>query len=184
MCFFIGLPSRKQKGTLFLPESDKIKLIDFGGATFEGEYKSRIISTRQYRAPEVIMGCCRWTHSADVWSLACIIIELATGSLYFQTHDNYEHLAMIEKSSGTFPQWMVSRADSEMDKYFRRSPSHSEKVETSPSSGSSSWNHLFFTELRVFGQKGSYLRWPEMIGDRESIDAVASMQTFDVFSTF
>jgi serine/threonine protein kinase len=37
-----------------LPLKQYIKLIDFGGATFKGEYKTKIINTRQYRAPEVI----------------------------------------------------------------------------------------------------------------------------------
>ncbi len=37
------------------PKNDQIKVIDFGGATFSGEYKSRVINTRQYRAPEVIL---------------------------------------------------------------------------------------------------------------------------------
>jgi len=36
----------------------EIKLIDFGGATFDDEHHSRIINTRHYRAPEVILGCC------------------------------------------------------------------------------------------------------------------------------
>ncbi|CAG0926070.1 unnamed protein product [Notodromas monacha] len=33
-----------------------IKLIDFGSATFDDEYHSTIVSTRHYRAPEVILG--------------------------------------------------------------------------------------------------------------------------------
>jgi len=38
-----------------LPLKQLIKIIDFGGATFRGEYKTKIINTRQYRAPEVII---------------------------------------------------------------------------------------------------------------------------------
>jgi len=29
--------------------------------------------------------------------MACIIVELYTGELFFDTHENLEHLAMIEK---------------------------------------------------------------------------------------
>jgi serine/threonine protein kinase len=36
-----------------LPRSSKIKLIDFGGATYNDEHKTRVICTRQYRGPEV-----------------------------------------------------------------------------------------------------------------------------------
>lgn len=52
------------------------------------------------RAPEVILGCCEWSHASDLWSLGCIIVELYTGKLFFDTHDNYEHVAMIEKAIG------------------------------------------------------------------------------------
>ena len=33
-----------------------IRLIDFGSATFSHEHHSKIVSTRHYRAPEVILG--------------------------------------------------------------------------------------------------------------------------------
>lgn len=33
-----------------------IRLIDFGSATFEDEYHSSVVSTRHYRAPEIILG--------------------------------------------------------------------------------------------------------------------------------
>lgn len=49
-----------------------IKLIDFGGATFEYERKSSLINTRQYRAPEVILGL-GWGTPSDMWSLGCIL---------------------------------------------------------------------------------------------------------------
>lgn len=34
----------------------QVKIIDFGSATFEEDYHSSLINTRQYRAPEVILG--------------------------------------------------------------------------------------------------------------------------------
>lgn len=37
-------------------ESTEIRLIDFGSATFENEYHSTVVSTRHYRAPEIILG--------------------------------------------------------------------------------------------------------------------------------
>lgn len=70
----------------FLPENDRVRIIDFGGATEQNEHHSRTINTRQYRSPEVILGCCEWGHVSDVWSIGCIIVELVTGELYFETH--------------------------------------------------------------------------------------------------
>lgn len=36
--------------------SPQIQLIDFGSATFDDEYHSSVVSTRHYRAPEIILG--------------------------------------------------------------------------------------------------------------------------------
>jgi dual-specificity kinase len=35
----------------YLPESDRVKLIDFGGATHTSDRHSSVINTRQYRSP-------------------------------------------------------------------------------------------------------------------------------------
>ena len=40
------------------------------------------IQTRQYRCPEVLLGA-RYSTSADMWSFACLVFELATGDVLF-----------------------------------------------------------------------------------------------------
>ena len=68
---FIGLgkkPVRRMRDS-------RVKLIDFGSATFEWEHHSSVVSTRHYRAPEVILEL-GWSHPCDVWSIGCIIFEL------------------------------------------------------------------------------------------------------------
>ncbi|VVT54477.1 uncharacterized protein SAPINGB_P004095 [Magnusiomyces paraingens] len=76
-----------------------ISLIDFGSAIFNDEYHNNIVSTRHYRAPEIILGV-GWSFPCDVWSIGCIIVELCTGEALFQTHENCEHLALMEKILG------------------------------------------------------------------------------------
>jgi len=44
-----------------------------------------------------------WSYPCDIWSVGCILIEFFTGSALFQTHDNLEHLAMMEKIIGPIP---------------------------------------------------------------------------------
>lgn len=90
-----------------VPQCLDIKIIDFGGATYFNEANDSIINTRQYRSPEVILGCCKWDEKSDVWSIGCILAELYTGELLFPTHDDREHLAMIQKiNKSLFPGWM------------------------------------------------------------------------------
>uniref|UniRef100_A0A3Q3EHL4 dual-specificity kinase n=1 Tax=Kryptolebias marmoratus TaxID=37003 RepID=A0A3Q3EHL4_KRYMA len=55
-----------------------VRLVDFGSATFDHEHHSVIISTRHYRAPEVILEL-GWSHPCDVWSIGCILFEYYGG---------------------------------------------------------------------------------------------------------
>ncbi|XP_011159153.2 probable dual specificity protein kinase madd-3 isoform X1 [Solenopsis invicta] len=91
-----------------------IRLIDFGSATFDHEHHSTIVSTRHYRAPEVILEL-GWSQPCDVWSIGCILFELYLGLTLFQTHDNREHLAMMERILGTIPHRMARKTKT---KYF------------------------------------------------------------------
>ncbi len=77
----------------------EIRLIDFGSATFQDEYHSSVVSTRHYRAPEIILNL-GWSYPCDIWSIGCILVEFFTGDALFQTHDNLEHLAMMEAVCG------------------------------------------------------------------------------------
>jgi len=133
------------------PKNDKIKIIDMGGATYDHEHHSSIINTRQYRAPEVMLGCCEWDHSSDVWSIGCILLELYSGDLFFETHETYEHLAMIDKACGPIPYWMGNRAEKSMRKHFILEDDYFEK------------HHTFFD-------------WPKYASGIDSIQRVKEMR--------
>lgn len=95
-------------------KSTDVRLIDFGSATFDHEHHSTIVSTRHYRAPEVILEM-GWSQPCDVWSIGCILFELYLGITLFQTHDNREHLAMMERILGQIPYRMARKTKT---KYF------------------------------------------------------------------
>lgn len=86
-----------------------VRLIDLGSATFDDEHHSAVVSTRHYRAPEVILEL-GWSQPCDVWSIGCILFEIYTGYTLFQTHDNREHLAMMERILGTIPYRMARKS--------------------------------------------------------------------------
>ena len=96
--------------------SAEIRLIDFGSATFDYEHHSTVVSTRHYRAPEVILEL-GWSQPCDVWSIGCILFEMAFGYTLFQTHENREHLAMMERILGRLPSRLSSKSHL---KYFER----------------------------------------------------------------
>ncbi|CAK0810527.1 unnamed protein product [Prorocentrum cordatum] len=91
------------------------KLADFGNGVFSNRKVTDDIQTRQYRSPEVIIGTA-WDETADVWSAACMIFELATGDFLFDPHadDGWsrdeDHLALMTELLGDLPprEWALS----------------------------------------------------------------------------
>lgn len=73
--WYLESSPRSNKKTVRRMKDTKIKLIDFGSATFDWEHHSSVVSTRHYRAPEVILEM-GWAQPCDVWSIGCIIFEL------------------------------------------------------------------------------------------------------------
>ncbi|XP_023223737.1 dual specificity protein kinase CLK2-like isoform X4 [Centruroides sculpturatus] len=110
----ISYNPKKQKRDMRRVRNTDIRLIDFGSATFDHEHHSTIVSTRHYRAPEVILEL-GWNQPCDVWSIGCILFELYLGITLFQTHDNREHLAMMERILGPLPYRMCRKSKT---KYF------------------------------------------------------------------
>lgn len=72
------------------------------------------IQTRQYRALEVIIGG-GYDTSADIWSVACIAFELATGDYLFEPHGGQtygrdeDHLAHVIELLGEIPPSVFKR---------------------------------------------------------------------------
>jgi len=83
-----------------------ITIIDVGNSHFiDVQYHNSKIQTRQYRSPEAIIGIIPYNKSVDIWSLACIAFELATGEYLFDPHNaknksydrDDDHLAMMNE---------------------------------------------------------------------------------------
>ncbi|KAF9931495.1 Dual specificity protein kinase clk3 [Linnemannia zychae] len=104
----------KMRRILIDPE---IRLIDFGSATFQDEHHSTVVSTRHYRAPEIILGL-GWSYPCDIWSIGCILVEFLTGEALFQTHDNLEHLAMMQAVLGPIPDKLIRATHKSAQKFF------------------------------------------------------------------
>ena len=104
-----------------------IRIIDFGSAIKIDKNKNPygIINTRQYRGPEVILQCCPIEEKTDIWSIGCILYELYTGELLFQTHGNEEQLCFIQKACGHYPDWMIKETNyKNLYRLFNKCPEH------------------------------------------------------------
>lgn len=110
-----------RRGPEITPEINT-KICDLGNACWFNHHFSPLIQTRQYRAPEVILGV-NYNETTDIWSLACIVFELATGDFLFEPHKgstyskNDDHLARFMEVLGKMPKkFALSGAYSK--KYF------------------------------------------------------------------
>lgn len=80
-----------------------------------------MVSTCHYRAPEVVLGL-EWSYPCDIFSLGCILVELYTGVPLFQTHDNLDHLAMMEIIVGRMPERLCCQGSRSKPEYFKEGP--------------------------------------------------------------
>ncbi|KPI86787.1 putative protein kinase [Leptomonas seymouri] len=83
----------------FLPGDEyNLKVGDFGLSRLEDiPYKKYVHEavTLWYRSPDVLLGNTNYTFSADAWSLGCILIEMASGSVLFKGRDEADELRHI-----------------------------------------------------------------------------------------
>jgi len=88
-------------------------VVDLGNACWTHKHFSEDIQTRQYRAPEVLLGH-KYCTSADIWSLGCMVFELLTGDLLFDPREgpdydrDEDHLAMFQELLGKIPKKMAT----------------------------------------------------------------------------
>lgn len=103
----------------------RVKVVDFGNACWIDRHFTDDIQTRQYRGPEVILGA-GYDASADIWSVACVIFEIATGDFLFDPHSgrdydrDEDHLALMMELLGPIPRQFALRGQYSRD-YFSRS---------------------------------------------------------------
>jgi dual specificity tyrosine-phosphorylation-regulated kinase 2/3/4 len=96
---------------------NRIKLIDFGSACYEGKGCYTYIQSRFYRAPEVLLNA-TFGSSIDMWSFGCIIYELIAGYPLFPGENRNDQLNVIMELLGVPPASLITRGKASAD-YFR-----------------------------------------------------------------
>lgn len=93
----------KPQNVLVDRETHRLVLCDFGSAKkfVKGEPNVSYISSRYYRAPELIFGESEYTTMIDVWSTGCVVGELMLGQPLFPGENGADQLVQIVKILGT-----------------------------------------------------------------------------------
>lgn len=86
-----------------------IKVIDFGSSCFENQRIHSYIQSRFYRSPETILGA-KYGMPIDMWSLGCILAELATGHPLLPGEDEADQLACIMELLNMPPASLLQQA--------------------------------------------------------------------------
>lgn len=89
---------------LLIDSNGCIKLADFGLArafVIPVRAYTHEVVTLWYRAPEVLLGCTRYATPVDIWSVACILAEMATKVPLFHGDSEIDQLFRIFKTLGT-----------------------------------------------------------------------------------
>jgi serine/threonine protein kinase len=85
----------KPENILIDKRKAEIKLIDFGLAVSLEKVATDYVATRWYRAPENLLGTKEYSCLIDVFSLACVVVELYLGNPLFPGADNLDQLYRI-----------------------------------------------------------------------------------------
>ncbi|OQR85076.1 mitogen-activated protein kinase [Achlya hypogyna] len=80
----------------------ELKICDFGLArgVQEDLELTEYVVTRWYRAPEIMLGCIKYTQDVDVWSLGCIFAEMLSRKPLFPGQDYIDQLHLIMNALG------------------------------------------------------------------------------------
>ncbi|CAK3890742.1 G2-specific kinase nim-1 [Lecanosticta acicola] len=83
---------------VFLGENNSVKLGDFGLSKIiaSHDFASTYVGTPFYMSPE-ICAAERYSHYSDIWSLGCIIYELATRQVPFEARSHMELVLKIKQ---------------------------------------------------------------------------------------
>lgn len=107
---------------LFLNANCDLKIGDFGLARtlLENDFMTEYVVTRWYRAPELLLNCSEYTAAIDIWSVGCILAEIATRKPLFPGRDYVHQLRLITELIGSPDEQSLGFLRSESTKNYVR----------------------------------------------------------------
>ena len=82
---------------ILVNENCDLKICDFGLARIQDPQMTGYVSTRYYRAPEIMLTWQKYDVSVDIWSTGCIFAEMLGGKPLFPGKDRAypAHLTLL-----------------------------------------------------------------------------------------
>ena len=77
------------------------------------------MSEKPFKFSNIVVSGLGWSYPCDAFSLGCIFVEFYTGVALYQTHDNLEHLAMMEMVMGRMPDRFAREGAASKAEYFK-----------------------------------------------------------------
>lgn len=97
---------------LLVNENCDLKICNFGLARVQEPQMTGYVSTRYYRAPEIMLTWQRYGKMVDIWSAGCILAEMLRGKPLFPGKDHIHQFFLITEVLGNPPPEVVQKITS------------------------------------------------------------------------
>ncbi|KAL8745579.1 MAG: hypothetical protein Q9190_002291 [Brigantiaea leucoxantha] len=98
---------------ILVNENCDLKICDFGLARIQDPQMTGYVSTRYYRAPEIMLTWQKYDVEVDIWSAGCIFAEMLEGKPLFPGKDHVNQFSIITELLGTPPDDVIKTIGSE-----------------------------------------------------------------------
>ncbi|KGO72717.1 hypothetical protein PITC_057030 [Penicillium italicum] len=103
---------------ILIKENCDLKICDFGLAREQDHRMTGYVSTRYYRAPEIMLIWQRYSYAVDIWSTGCILAEMLLGKVLLPGTDNVHHFKLITEIFGKPPKEIMETVYSDVTMEF------------------------------------------------------------------
>lgn len=103
---------------ILINENCDLKICDFGLARIQDPQMTGYVSTRYYRAPEIMLTWQKYDVEVDIWSAGCIFAEMLDGKPLFPGKDHVNQFSIITELLGTPPDDVIETICSENVRRF------------------------------------------------------------------
>ena len=113
---------------ILVNENCDLKICDFGLARVQDPQMTGYVSTRYYRAPEIMLTWQKYDTEVDIWSVGCIFAEMIEGKPLFPGKDHVHQFSIITELLGSPPAHVIDTICSENTLKFVQSLPHRDPI--------------------------------------------------------